>query len=689
MRSLFLFFLLIPVTVWAQSEEENKHCGTDEMHQQLFLDYPEYNQGILRATNRAENFRNQFAISREERTSPYIIPVVFHVIHNYGSENISDAQIYDAINVVNRNYRKKNADTVDIIPAFQSIAADNKVELRLAQLDPNGNCTSGINRIVSNLTYTGGHDVKNLIHWDPSKYLNVYVVENAAGLAGHALVPPAADTIPLWDGIVIGYNYVGSIGESNYVRSVVLSHELGHYLSLEHIWGGNNVPGYYYLPCADAGNCAFDDGVADTPNTIGWQTCNLNGASCGNLVDNVQNFMDYAYCARMFTEGQKLRIHACLNDTIANRNNLWQTSNLIATGTDGTNFLCAADFSADKTIICQGETIQFTDNSYHGVTQRNWTFTGGNPNSITDSVVNVTYPNAGTFSVSLNAGNGISSVSETKTNYITVVPSVGTNSTIMEGFESTSALPSTDWYVSNPHNDGAFDITTIAASTGTHSVVLDLSSASEGYYDELFSRTYNVSSLPVVQVSFRYAFTNRDTVPQANVLKFSVSNDCGNTWSIRKQIGSANINTAPGLPTGNFIPDALEWKSVAVTNISSSYLVNDFRIKFTYENVDGVALYIDDINISPTATIEEMEEQALEMFPNPGDQGFSLNIHFPGKYELRILDMSGRMISSEIKQLETGPLSIGTDQLASGGYLIQLFSFDNQSTYRGIWVKSH
>lgn len=265
---------------------------------------------------------------------------------------------------------------------------------------------------------------------------------------------------------------------------------------------------------------------------------------------------------------------------------------------------------------------------------------------------------------------------------------MGTVSTLMEGFESTSSLPSTEWYVSNPHNDGAFDITTAAASSGAKSVVLDLSNASEGYYDELFSRTYDVSSLPVVQVSFRYAFTNRDTVPQANVLKFSVSNDCGNTWSVRKQIGSVNINTAPGLPSGNFVPDALEWKSVAVTNISPSYLVNDFRIKFTYENVDGVALYLDDINISPTASIEEIGEEKLVLYPNPGDHGFSLDIAQPGKFEVRILDMSGRLVSSETRQLNVGTWSMDASGLASGGYLIQLFSFDNQTTYRGIWVKS-
>ena len=133
-------------------------------------------------------------------------------------------------------------------------------------------------------------------------YLNIYVCASASpGLAGHCLTPSAADTIPQWDGVVIAHNSIGSIGTSSPITSVVLTHEIGHYLNLQHTWGGNNVPGFPYLPVADTGNCAYDDGVSDTPNTIGWQSCNLSGQTCGSL-DNLQNFMEYAYCPTMFTE---------------------------------------------------------------------------------------------------------------------------------------------------------------------------------------------------------------------------------------------------------------------------------------------------------------------------------------------------------------------------------------------------
>ena len=78
-----------------------------------------------------------------------IIPVVFHVIHYNGPENISDEQIYSGIEVMNRDFRKLNPDTADVITEFEDIAADSEIEFRLAQIDPDGNCHTGINRIVS------------------------------------------------------------------------------------------------------------------------------------------------------------------------------------------------------------------------------------------------------------------------------------------------------------------------------------------------------------------------------------------------------------------------------------------------------------------------------------------------------------------------------------------------------------
>jgi hypothetical protein len=160
----------------------------------------------------------------------YIIPVVFHVIHNYGAENISDDQIYDAINILNRDFRKLNADTSFIVEEFADIAADIDIEFRLATLDPEGNCHPGINRIVSEETYVGDNEeLSDLISWPRNSYLQIWVVNYAAGAAGYTNLPGSVNNV--WaaseDGIVLKSDYCGSIGTSDLSHSRTLTHEVG------------------------------------------------------------------------------------------------------------------------------------------------------------------------------------------------------------------------------------------------------------------------------------------------------------------------------------------------------------------------------------------------------------------------------------------------------------------------------
>ncbi|HEU4717385.1 MAG TPA: hypothetical protein VFU15_06120, partial [Bacteroidia bacterium] len=82
----------------------------------------------------------------------YTVPVVFHIIHQYGSENISDAQVLDEMRILNEDYAKLNPDTTAIESSFVSIAASANIQFKLANIDPNGNCTNGIDRVYSYLT---------------------------------------------------------------------------------------------------------------------------------------------------------------------------------------------------------------------------------------------------------------------------------------------------------------------------------------------------------------------------------------------------------------------------------------------------------------------------------------------------------------------------------------------------------
>ena len=63
-----------------------------------------------------------------EKGVVYTIPVVFHVLHNGGIENISDEQIEDAISIMNRDFRLQNADAANVGNEFQGMPSDVEVE---------------------------------------------------------------------------------------------------------------------------------------------------------------------------------------------------------------------------------------------------------------------------------------------------------------------------------------------------------------------------------------------------------------------------------------------------------------------------------------------------------------------------------------------------------------------------------
>lgn len=671
MKTTFCLLLILLATPFAFAQEL-LHCGTDEMHQRLFMGFPELHDKIIQNHNDLEAFTQAYQPNTEAKAGVlYTIPVVFHIIHNYGAENISNDQIYDQMAILNEDFQKLNPDTSAIVAAFQSIAADCQLEFKLAKLDPLGNCTNGITRNVSMETYTGDHGVKSIVHWDPSMYLNVYICADAAGLAGHALLPASADTIPNWDGIVLRHDYCGSIGTSDPFRSTVLTHEIGHYLNLQHTWGGNNVPNFPYLPVADAGNCAFDDGVSDTPLTIGWQTCNLAGNTCSSL-DNVQNYMEYAYCANMFTEGQKTRMHATLNDTIANRNNLWSPGNLAATGISVPETLCEVDFDQTKVVACVGDTIWFSDISYNAVTNRNWEFNGATINTQTDSMTFAVYNTPGAYGVKLVCSDGVNTDSVEKANLLTILPASGSNYFINEGFESAVAIPNTDWYTSNADEAVTWELNNTIGYDGSNSVYISNFGANPGQKDELISYPVDASGLTAVELEFKYAYAKTGALSSDN-LKVYVSNNCGETWILRKSISTFALATMPDTVPTAFTPaNQSEWKTETVTNIISSFLVDNLQIKFTFESGGGNNIYLDNINLYDpnTISVPEIDQNGISAYPNPTRD--LLNLKISGSQQIESVEywsLAGQLLKRK-NGVTTSQLDVSW--LKNGSYILRV-----------------
>ncbi len=681
MNKIYLIISLIAFNRFVFSQEELKHCGADEMRISTLKQNPEIAKAVIKRDKVLEDFTQNFIkdASKSPSTATYIIPVVFHIIHNYGPENISDAQIKDAIDIANKTFNKTHPNTSSIIPAFQGIHANCDIELRLAAKDPNGNCTSGINRIASPLTSSGDHRVKNLIHWPPTKYLNVYVVANAAGLAGHAVWPGDADTIPLWDGIVLSHNYIGTIGTSNLTQSVAFAHECGHYFNLQHIWGGNNVPGFYYYPCADpAKDCNIDDLVADTPPTIGWVSCNLSGASCGNTVDNVQNAMDYSYCNIMFTQGQKTRMQACLNSPIAGRNNLWQTANLIATGVYTTSTLCNADFTSDKKVICPGNQIKYTNTSYNGtVTAYAWTFSGGSPATSSVASPTVTYATPGSYSVGLTVTDGTSTLTAVKQNYVSVQTTTGIGYPFTESFEAVITLNGSEWLTNNLDTSNTWQLTNAAATSGSKAIMINNFSSTLNNKDELYSRAINLTGATALNISFKYAFARKDTSNKDQLQVFFIQNCTGSIIS-RFNMSGAALETASPKTSAFFPASASEWKLASATIPSALYTTGS-RLKFVFSGNGGNNIFIDDINMSVDASVNDISEdvQVVILFPNPANDNckISFNLLKPKNLFIKLFDVLGKeveFLKNELYGEGQQTIILNTAALNTGIYFMQL-----------------
>ncbi len=657
----------------AQDAQVPFHChtGGTEFNISLHGNDPDLIQAIADEAEALEQETRAFAESGNARSN-YVVPVVFHIIHNGGVENISDLQVYDAIRILNEDYSRTNPDWQNVRSEFIGIVADVGVEFRLARKDPQGNCTNGITRTVSTLTSVGDQSMKNLIQWPRNRYLNIWVGASANGAAGYALLPSAAQFLSTQDGIVLQHSYVGSIGTGLPQRSRALTHEVGHWINLPHTWGNSNTP-------ALASNCNEDDGVADTPNTQGWTSCNLNGNTCGSL-DNVENYMDYSYCSKMFTEGQKTRLLASLNSTTAQRNQLHTAANLTFTGVDGAPQLCAALFSSSTQIVCAGTSISFDDVSYHGVVSRTWNFEGGTPATSTAQSQTVSYSQPGTYAVSLTVSDGSNTLTNNATSYITVLPPSGVPVPALEGFESYSDLVGSPWTVANLNSNNTFALTDAAAFTGSKSVRIVNTAGMKDQIDELVSGTYNMSAVSGINITFRYAFAKR-TNSNDDYLRFFVSNNCGTTWSLRQQLkGSTNLGTAPNT-SSSFVPSGGDqWGFAEISNISAAYHVSDFRFKFQLESDGGNNLYIDDININGAAVgIDELlgEGSGLVVVPNPAtlEARALLNLEQSGVVRLELLDVLGR----SIHVLQEGSMAQGrheveipVDMLQSGLYFLRM-----------------
>lgn len=639
------------------------------------------------------------------KATVYTIPVVFHILHNNGPENISKDQIMSALNILNRDYAMLNPDTASVQAPFQSLRSKVDVQFVLATKAPNGACFTGITRTQNAITNDGsngsaqinaivaGNDVYNG-QWPGNKYLNIYVCEDIGGAAGYTMLPAGWSANSMQNGIFILHNFFGNIGTSSEYSSRALTHEVGHWLNLDHVWGDNNNPG--------SAGCSGTDNVQDTPATQGSTTCNLTANTCStdnaywgfDQIDNVENYMDYSYCSKMFTTGQVNRMRTALTISSTGRANVVSASNLAAVGAGTPLTLCTAKFSTERRVICAGETITFNDESFNIATGWNWSFTGGSPATSTQQNPSVTYNTPGTYAVQLQATDGTNSNTANVASYITVLPAGG-GLPFYESFEGSMNLNSPNWFLYNS-SGSAWAVTNTAAKTGTNSVKLDnFSQSSTGQIDELISGPIDLSSINAgtgVTLTFKCAYRKK-TASNTDILKVFATSNCGEVWDLKRTLTAATMSGSTTVASA-WTPGAADWLTVHVTNITSVYWNDNFRFKFQTTSGGGNNFYIDDINVYSGAPSENPVTAGLadlgtvaniNLFPNPADNEVQISFNSQtGNNQITffVTDLTGKRLQQHTINANEGNnlVLIATESLSAGTYLIQMIDANGQRT---------
>ncbi|MDO7851778.1 M43 family zinc metalloprotease [Hymenobacter convexus] len=679
-------------------------CGTDEMQARYFAEHP----GAREAQAIFDKQLTVLAQAQAQQRTNYVvdvtIPVVVHIIHAGGVENISDRQIASAIAQLNIDYQKQNADTANTIPLFRPIAASIGFQFRLAKKDPNGNCTTGITRhyLPSLLNDNQSGAVQAAALWDPSRYMNIWVVgsigvtdPNGGYVAGY-VNPPNTPTNPR-DGFVVRADYFGTQGTSSLARTRAATHEIGHYFSLAHPWGSTNNPG--------TGDCTGTDNVADTPPTDGTQSCNLNYAPCGPVA-NVQNFMDYSFCFTMFTQGQRARMRALL---AANRTTLVSAANLVATGTnDGYVAPDCAPIAAfgiapgTSASVCINTPVSLRDYSTNfsatgGTLSYSWSFPGGTPATATGQNVSVSYAAAGFYSVTETVTNSVGSSTSTQTNLIRVEgPGGGETAPLAQSFEDP-AFPALypaptlrNYELSGATSTGAASSsfvwrrqTAVPAADGSAYLSVTNRTYPAGAVTTLITPNINLSGITNATLRFARAYALRSNTDNTQ-LRISFSSDCGTTWSNPAPLDAAALSTQGLTPIDGYVPaSSAEWQTLDVAIPAQFQGSGLFKVRFQLVNgtSQGNTFFFDYLRISnPLATkADASAARGIAVYPNPltRETAVHLNLAAAASVQVSLTDVLGRaVLTLPAKTYGAGPQALALNPagrpLQAGVYLVQV-----------------
>jgi hypothetical protein len=603
-----------------------KKLGRIPANDNLFEDWLKNKMTTLRTAN-----------AKREKGPPYKIPVVVHIIHNgeaIGSgTNISDAQVISQIAVLNNDFKRTNSDASQTPAVFVPLAGSIDIEFVLAKQDPEGLATNGIVRVKGSQdgwTYPESYELKAQSYWPAEDYLNIWVCDMTDNLVGYAQYPES--TLPgidqssinrLTDGVVIWHRAFGSVDDGNfnlsstYNKGRTLTHELGHFFGLRHIWGD------------DGGDCSGDDFVSDTPNQSGSSTgCPSHPRSSCSTVNMFQNYMDYTAdaCMNLFSKGQITRMSTVLE------NSPRRVSLLTSKGLSEPSFL--PNDLGIRAILNPGEshcsttltpTIEIRNYGTNPITSAKIRLTlNGVPGEVLPLTLNLQHLEsvaADFAAVTALPGNNQIEFTILEVNG---VPDDNPENNSLQGsftipdsettpFSETFNTFPAKWTIRNPDAKKTWELVTAPRDTQTNKAMrlnfFDYDD-SNCEVDILLSPVFDLSTAPVASLVFDVAYTRYlSSNDRLKVVVLSNCQDIDDGTVIFEKIGSTLRTT--NSTSGSFVPTGIDQWRREFINISAFIGQPNIQLAFIAVSDYGNNLYLDNVSIL-TSALEDVELQGID-----------------------------------------------------------------------------
>lgn len=700
--AICMLFLLGGVT-WLNAQENvaKPRCASMEVLQNNLDRNP-----ALRTRFNQEKLQLRQAIQQRQlarvTADTIYVPVVFHIVLR-NPNIVTDQQLRDQIDTLNKDYAGLNGDSVKILPAFKPLFGKSIIQFRLAQRTPSNEPSNGIVRKVTthqqfnyndpSVKYTsmGGDNA-----WDRNRFFNVWVTDIADGYLGYSTFPQGSS--PSEDGVVIHYSSLPG-GSPPYDRGRTLTHETGHYFFLFHIWGDEN-------------GCGGSDEIDDTPNQggstsgcpSGTQTDNCSPAAPGIMY---QNFMDYTNdaCMVMFTHKQVERMEASMDQY---RSSYRTTNGHIPVGLVNLDAgltainapvqrACAASFNPVVVLRNQGiqtltavEIRARIDDGTSVVTQ--WT---GSLQTFNETQVNLgaltTTPGTHTLTIYVtkpNGGTDLDLTNDTLTTTFLYQPPV--SPPLTEGFEGNT-FPPTGWDIINPDQARTWQRASGIGKSGQASVEMrNFNYQASGTKDLLRLPVMNIanadSAFMTFEVAAAVASNPNASLNPMDTLEVLVSTDCGVTYTSLYRRWGNNLITRNTPVTTPFLPLANEWRKDSV-NLTPYIGQGEILLAFqnTTENENNI--YLDDINVYSVVINPTLKERGFLVSPNPVQGDGRVYVQFyPNPVNLRsiaIYSITGaRVVEKPVNGDGSSLYTFDLSLLSSGVYVVRVVFSDKTITQK-------